>query len=446
MPSPLPRLFVLLVALLQVLPRPAAAHAASRMGAAATDPDSLRDMVGVVRAMDLDITQHFCTTADGYVLSLFHLTKPGDGPVSVLRGGRRRRTALLMHGLLDSSVVWVNNNRDNSLGPFLLSRGWDVWMGNNRGNKWSRRHTRLATDSDEFWDFSWDEMARHDFPALVDCVLRESGAKTLTYVGHSQGVTQAFAGLSLPDVGPGLASKLDHVVGLAPVAYIHHMKSVLMKTMAELDGDDLTNLLGVREFAPTNLFYETVLPNLCRVDSARECQSLLESVYGPSRHLNTTREQVFLSTFPAGTSTRNVQHYGQSTRENKFGFFDHGREKNIKRYGSHPPPTYSLGAYPRDVPTFLFHGTNDALVAPEDLARLRRELPAEVRFFEVDEFAHVDFVWGKDPAERVFAKLLRLLEGGGGEIAAQQQQPASAPWAEALARAWNGGGLMARMF
>ena len=54
----------------------------------------------------------------------------------------------------------------------------------------------LQPDSEAFWDFSWDEMAKYDFPANINYVLGWTGRPTLTYVGHSQGTIQAFAALS----------------------------------------------------------------------------------------------------------------------------------------------------------------------------------------------------------------------------------------------------------
>jgi lysosomal acid lipase/cholesteryl ester hydrolase len=53
----------------------------------------------------------------------------------------------------------------------LSADGFDVWLANSRGNKYSRDHTHYNPDTDaEFWNFSFIEMAMFDLPAMVDYI------------------------------------------------------------------------------------------------------------------------------------------------------------------------------------------------------------------------------------------------------------------------------------
>lgn len=82
------------------------------------------------------------------------------------------------------------------MGFQLLAEGFDVWLGNNRGNIYSRGHSWLSPNSDAYCKFSFFEMAQYDLPAMVDFVLLKTMKNELSYIGHSQGTAQMFAALA----------------------------------------------------------------------------------------------------------------------------------------------------------------------------------------------------------------------------------------------------------
>jgi lysosomal acid lipase/cholesteryl ester hydrolase len=162
------------------------------------DPDVGLNMTTIVEKRGYKISSHSVVTEDGYILGIFNI------PIGKQRDTKQKqpqRTAanketvepapstwkedkgddvdreqyppvILQHGLLDSSYTWVNNFENQSLAFILADAGFDVWCTNSRGNTYSRKHVRFDPDADSaaFWNFTWDDMARYDIPAVIEYV------------------------------------------------------------------------------------------------------------------------------------------------------------------------------------------------------------------------------------------------------------------------------------
>ena len=139
-------------------------------------------------------------------MNLFRLQKKGT---TIQKG---LPPVLLQHGINDSGIAWIMNGEDASFAYLLANAGFDVYLGNNRGNRFSREHTTLDPKSKEFWQFSFQDMAERDIPAFFTAIRGMSGVDKITYVGHSQGTSQMFAALSDPAVRPSVAPPNRRVV------------------------------------------------------------------------------------------------------------------------------------------------------------------------------------------------------------------------------------------
>lgn len=187
------------------------------------------------------IEEHFVTTRDGYILKMHRI--PSSAMTSNITV---RRPVFLMHGLLDSSAGWVLSGHTAGLAYILADLGYDVWMGNARGNRYSRNHTiwnpkGSKNERRSFWDFSWHQIGTVDLPAMIDYTLSVSTRfKKMHYIAHSQGTTAFFVMCSeLPQYN----SKILLVNALAPIAYMTHVKSPLAKFIAKgLDNSEVRHL------------------------------------------------------------------------------------------------------------------------------------------------------------------------------------------------------------
>lgn len=157
-------------------------------------------------------------TGDGYRLHMFNLVHK-EHP-AYLNKDKDRTPVLLQHGLIDSGDSWVINTPEWSLAYFLLDHGYDVWVGNSRGNKYCKTHTNPNLKTVDFWDYSFQEMGRYDLPAMINKILEETGHEKISYIGHSQGTSQMFAALSCPHTAQFMNSKVAIFLALAPIVYL----------------------------------------------------------------------------------------------------------------------------------------------------------------------------------------------------------------------------------
>ena len=79
----------------------------------------------------------------------------------------------------------------------MYSLGYDVWLGNTRGNTYSRNHTYLDTCSScpEFWSFGFDDSGLKDYSAEIDYILEKTGQSKVHFVGYSMGSTQLMVNI-----------------------------------------------------------------------------------------------------------------------------------------------------------------------------------------------------------------------------------------------------------
>ncbi|XP_022112190.1 gastric triacylglycerol lipase-like [Acanthaster planci] len=383
------------------------------------DPDVKRNASELITSKGYPCEEHYVTTADGFILGLQRIPHGRNETADPLpltnqtanatnQETKKRPVVFLQHGLLCSSTNWLTNLANESFAYILADAGFDVWLGNVRGNVYSKRHTHLSPDSDEFWDWSWDQMAEFDLPAMVDLALEVSGQDQLYYVGHSQGSLMAFAELSR---NKELEKKIKMFFALGPVTTVGHMTSPLryLSTFVP-EIEFLLHILGVRDFMPSSKITQWLAADICSSSTDIWCENIVFVLCGFDRaNLNESRMPVYFAHSPSGTSVQNMIHFAQMVSSGEFQMYDYGTKgKNMAQYNQTTPPLY----YPENinVPVVLYWGGNDWLADPKDVQLLIPRLRSLWQNVYIPQYDHLDFIWGTDARHWVYEPIIRTIQ------------------------------------
>ncbi|CAG4979224.1 unnamed protein product [Colias eurytheme] len=373
-------------------------------GARMEQPDLVLSVPGVIIRNGYPCETH-TVVSEGYILNLHRI------PHSKSNKDVPKKTVLLQHGLFASSADWILNGPEKGLAYVLADAGYDVWMSNIRGNKYSKEHAWLKTNTKSYWNFSWHDIALHDLPAVIDYIVSiKKGDPNLTYIGHSMGTTILFAMLTLR---PEYNTILKAGFALAPVVFMSDIKSPL-KSLAPVASNIayMEMLYGSHEFMPKNSALGRISSS-CDEDNmdSMVCKNVIFYICGYNdKQFNKTLLPVFMRNLGTGTSWKTAVHFAQEVKSGgNFQQFDY-ESNNPRVYGSPTPPEYDLSKV--TVPITLFWSENDLLSSEKDVQMLYDRLPATTRMYKIadPEFNHLDYLWAKDAPTLLNKKLLEYLD------------------------------------
>uniref|UniRef100_A0A8C5L8V5 Lipase, gastric n=1 Tax=Jaculus jaculus TaxID=51337 RepID=A0A8C5L8V5_JACJA len=333
-------------------------------------PEATMNVSQMITYWGYPCEEYEVVTEDGYILGIYRI--PYGKKNSENRG--RRPVAFLQHGLLASATNWIANLPNNSLAFILADAGYDVWLGNSRGNTWARRNLYYSPDSVEFWAFSFDEMAKYDLPATIDFIVQLTGQEKIHYVGHSQGTT--IGEYQLP-------------------AFIFQV------------------IFGDKLFFPHNFFEQFLGTEVCSRETLDLlCSNALFIMCGfDIKNLNMSRFDVYLAHNPAGTSVQDALHWAQAAKSGKFQAFNWGSPfQNMLHYNQRTPPYYNVTAM--TVPTAVWNGGNDLLADPQDVHMLLPKISNLIYHKEILPYNHLDFIWAMNAPQEVYNEIVSMMNEG----------------------------------
>ena len=416
------------------------------------DPDATRSVPEIIESRGFRAEEYSVQTPDGYILSLFRIVNP-----FFKRQNVQMYPVILAHAALKHSAHWILNSDDghlapkidrpagtsngntnskkndkrpkprvtNNLGFLLANEGYDVWLLNWRGSKYSRKHKKFTVKDKKFWNFSIDELIQYDLPTFVDFVLEKTGSSTVGYVGHAMGADVMFG---LMASNPEYNSKIKPFVALAPTVQSSRYNEVMIPFIRR--NIPIPKFLLNPILRSLDVLLQSLGPGqVPYIDSLGKSLAFIGSGNMFQWHLSRGMQKIFsifythqpidsnrLSVYDAQTfywmSRKQASHNVQQLLFNEFSRYDYGEEKNKMMYGDPDPPLYDL----KDITNrtiALIHSQSDSWINDSDIDEItsRLKVPVLVEYRIPDPtFSHHDYTFGSKVGPLVNQEIVRILK------------------------------------
>jgi lysosomal acid lipase/cholesteryl ester hydrolase len=386
---------------------PAERRAEQRRKSVSNSIRDASDFVDLCRLFGYEAEEHIIQTKDGYLLGLHRLAwKKGeeDRKVNCGPASAKKKVVYMHHGLLMNSEVWVCLTDAERCLPFtLVEKGYDVWLGNNRGNKYSKKSCHFSPTSPEFWNFSIDEFAFHDIPDSISYILETTSQESLSYIGFSQGTAQAFATLA---IHPKLNQQVNVFIALAPAMSPAGLSNGVVDALVKASPQVLFLLFGRRSILSSATMWQSFLYPPIFVKLIDIGLSFLFR-WG-TKNISMSQKLAAYPHLYSFTSTKSVVHWFQIIRNRSFQMYDDDVHPPISLRSS--SKYTKVAKYPtRNIktPIVLVYGGSDSLV---DIKVMLKELPPQTVATEIPHYEHLDFLWARDVNEQVFRHVFDALD------------------------------------
>ncbi|OQU89059.1 uncharacterized protein LOC8063854 isoform X3 [Sorghum bicolor] len=311
-------------------------------------------------------TEHTVQTDDGFLLSLQHIPHGKNGIPD-----NAGPPVFLQHGLFQGGDTWFINSNEQSLGYILADNGFDVWIGNVRGTRWSKGHSTLSVHDKLFWEWSWQDLAEYDVLAMLSYVYTITQSK-ISYVGHSQGTIMGLAAFTMPEI----VKMISSAVLLCPISYLDHISASFVLRAVAMHLDQMLVAMGIHQLNFRSDMGVQILDSLCD-DEHLDCNDLLSSI--------------------------------TVIRKGSFAKYDYGWWGNIRHYGQRHPPSFDLSSIPESLPIWMGYGGLDALADVTDVERTIKELRSTPELLYIGDYGHIDFIMSVKAKDDVYVDLMRFL-------------------------------------
>ncbi|EPY49509.1 triglyceride lipase-cholesterol esterase [Schizosaccharomyces cryophilus OY26] len=343
-----------------------------------------RDTVDLCQLHGYDLEEHFVRTPDGYLLCAQRIYKVQDQEsISKLA---YKPPVLFIHGLLMNSEIWVCNIKKEDSIPFaLVEQGYDVWLGNLRGNKYSKKNVKYGSENREFWDFTLDSIAIFDIPATVRYILSVNKSDSVGIVGFSQGAIMAFAALS---IDTELRKSVRTFIALSPAIFPKKYSSKTVNSIIHSNSQLLYLMFGTNSMLASTIFWQAVLypPVFSKIVDT----FLRYFMNWSGKNISEEQKIVGYSHLYSYTSVKCFVHWAQIMKNKVLQMYDDSPGikpsyyTNLNRIARYPIENIRL-------PIILIYGSDDNLV---NIDALKTSLPPLSQCVQIPHYEHLDMLIG----------------------------------------------------
>ena len=363
------------------------------------------DYKSYISKLNLDLEEVQVVTEDRYINTVWVLTSKDQS-------NRNGKSVILQHGLLDGGFSWLILEQD-SLAKKLCDEGYNVYLPYIRGTQFSRSHLDYdSTLNSNYWDFSFDEMAKYDLPAVVNYVKKRDNVEKVYYIGHSQGTLIYF--LAYMNNPQFLENNIKKFVALGTVPNVNNAPHFLIKLFEK---SNILDLVPVKNFLTFPKEIGQVLVPFCTSKAKVLCNKILSICFGGLKdtgRVNYDRlgKNIFLYE-PGGTSLRNMKHWIQIYKAKKVQKYDYGSlVENLIHYGKIVPPAYDLKQMKKySIPSLMTISDSDPFAEPQDTLDFIDNIENKniVEVLSLTNYNHIDYFWADSAVQEIFPKVLNFI-------------------------------------
>ena len=363
------------------------------------------DYKSYISKLNLNLEEVVVTTEDRYINTIWALSS--KDPLN-----RNGKSIILQHGLIDGGFTFLILEQD-SLAKKLCDEGYKVYIPYIRGTQFSRSHLDFDSSlNSEYWDFSFDQMAQYDLPAVIKKIKEKDNVEKVYYIGHSQGTLIFFlAYMNDPEF---LEKNIEKFIALGTVPNVNNAPHFLIKLFEQ---SHILDLIPVKNFLSFPKEIGQILVPLCTSKAKVLCNKILSIAFGgfdDTGRIDYERlgKNIYLYE-PGGTSLRNMKHWIQIYKAKKVQKYDFGSAKNLIYYGTLTPPAYDLNKMKKySIPSLMTISDADPFANPRDTLEFIDNIENKniVEILSLKNYNHIDYFWADSAVEEVFPRVLNFIK------------------------------------